>query len=68
MKANELTRGNRDRLMYVECKGGLLDGAHARIGWVSFSKTGRSVYYRGRSLNRMKGGGILGNFIDIESG
>jgi hypothetical protein len=54
--------------MYVECKGGLLDGAHARIGWVSFSKTGRSVYYRGRSLNRMKGGGILGNFIDIESG
>jgi len=68
MKSTQLTRGMKRRLMYVESKGGLIDGAPARIGWVSFSKTGRSVFYRGRSLSRIKGGGVLGNFIDVESG
>ena len=68
MKATQLTRGMKNRLMYVENKGGgLIDGAQARIGWVSFSKTGRSVYYRGRSLARIRGG-AAGNFIDLESG
>jgi hypothetical protein len=37
-----------------------------RIGWVSFSKTGQTVYDRGRTLQR--GGGVSGNFFDIESG
>jgi len=49
--------------MYVENKDGELDGAHARIGWVSFSKTGRTVYYRGREL--AKANGINGNFVDV---
>ena len=52
--------------MYVESKTGTLDGADARIGWVSFSKTGKSIYYRGRSLMRAKG--IAGNYIDEISG
>jgi hypothetical protein len=52
--------------MYVEPKDGGLDGAEARIGWVTFSKTGKSVYYRGRSLLRAKG--IRGNYIDAQSG
>jgi hypothetical protein len=30
--------------MYVECKAGSLNGS-ARIGWVTFSKTGLSIYY-----------------------
>ena len=53
--------------MYVENKEGDIDGVVARIGWVSFSKTGRTIYYRGRSLKRIKGGGIAGNYYDEET-
>jgi hypothetical protein len=62
----QLTKGMRSRVMYVENKDGLIDGVHGRIGWVSFSKTGQTVYYRGRTLQ--KGSGISGNFLDAESG
>ncbi|MBS0410671.1 MAG: hypothetical protein JSR86_12210 [Proteobacteria bacterium] len=62
----QLTRGMRRRVMYVENKQGLIDGVQGRIGWVSFSKTGQTVYYRGRTLQ--KGGGVSGNFFDVESG
>ena len=68
MKINQLTKGQDRRLMYVENKDGSVDGAQARIGWVEFSKTGRTVYYRGRSLKAIGGRGIRGNFIDGESG
>ena len=54
--------------MYIENKNGLIDGVHARIGWVTFSQTGLSVYYRGRTLMRAKGGGIRGNHFDAASG
>ena len=53
--------------MYVENKNGDIDGVGARIGWVSFSKTGRTIYYRGRSLKRLKGGGIAGNYYDEDT-
>lgn len=65
---NQLTRGQKRRVMYVENKDGTIDGVEARIGWVTFSKTGRTVYYRGRELQRAKGGGIRGNFFDTETG
>ena len=68
MKRNQLTQGHERRVMYVENKDGLLDGASARIGWVSFSKTGRTVYYAGRSLKAIGGRGIRGNFVDEASG
>ena len=58
MKINQLTRGETRRVMYVENKNGDIDGAVARIGWVEFSKSGLTVYYRGRTLKRAKGGGI----------
>ncbi len=61
---SQLTRGKSRRLMYVENKEGALDGANARIGWVSFSKSGRTIYYRGRILGRIKGGGVSGNYFD----
>jgi hypothetical protein len=38
--------------MYVENKDGDIDGVRARIGWVTFSKMGLSVRYRGRTLKR----------------
>jgi hypothetical protein len=50
--------------MYIENKDGDIDGAAARIGWAEFSRTGRTVYYRGRELASIGGRGIRGNFID----
>lgn len=61
----QLNRGLSRRIMYVENKGGLIDGVSARIGWVSFSKTGQTIYYRGRTLQ--KGAGVSGNFFDVGS-
>ena len=68
MKNNQLTKGHQRRVMYIENKDGEIDGAAARIGWVAFSKSGLSVYYRGRTLSRAKGGGVVGNHFDIETG
>jgi hypothetical protein len=67
MKKNQLTRGTSRRVIYVENKDGHIDGASARIGWVEFSKTGRTVYFHGRTLSKAKGGGIRGNFYDAET-
>lgn len=63
---NQLNRGLRRRLMYIENKDGLIDGCDARIGWVTFSRSGQSVRYRGRELS--KGVGAGGNFFDVENG
>ena len=65
---SQLTQGKQRRLMYLENKDGDIDGAEARIGWVTFSKTGRTVYYRDLALQSAKGRGIHGNFVDIETG
>ena len=54
--------------MYIENKNGDIDGAVARIGWVEFSKSGLTVYYRGKSLRRAKGGGVRGNHFDEDTG
>jgi len=54
--------------MYIENKDDKIDGVKARIGWVEFSKTGKSVYYRGKTLSKIRGGGIRENFIDLNSG
>ena len=54
--------------MYIENKEGEIDGHTACIGWVHFSKSGRSVYYRNKTLKRIKGGGISGNYYCEESG
>jgi hypothetical protein len=56
------------RIMYVELKSGYHDNGPAWIGRVAFSKTGRTIYYRGKSLRRIPGGGISANHRDIETG
>ena len=53
--------------MYIEDKSGGLIGP-ARIGRVRFSKTGRTIYYRGRSFQSLKGLGFKANFYDVETG
>lgn len=50
----------KPRIMYIESKGEGLNGA-ARIGRVTFSKSGRTIYYRGRSFYRIDGGGFKSN-------
>lgn len=54
--------------MYVELKTGYNDNGPAWIGRVSFSKTGRTIYYRGKSLRRIPGGGISANHRDVQTG
>ena len=54
------------RIMYVENKGGGLDG-DGRIGWVELSRSGRSFRYRGRRLMKT-GSGYKYNCIDAENG
>ena len=67
MKRNQLTKGENRRVMYVENKEGVIDGYPARIGWVEFSKSGMTVYYRGRNLKRSSRL-VRGNHIDEETG
>jgi hypothetical protein len=53
--------------MYVERCSPNHDGP-AWIGWVSFSKTGRTAYYRDLTLRRIPRGGVSGNHEDVETG
>lgn len=52
--------------MYVENKGGALDGA-GRIGWVELSRSRRSFHYGGRELLKIKSG-YKYNCVDVETG
>jgi len=65
---NQLTRDQEKRLMFIENKKGEIDGHRARIGWVTFSKTGKTVYYRNKKLSRIKGGGTRGNYACEDTG
>ncbi len=55
----------KTRIMYIEDKSGGLNGP-ARIGRVTFSKTGRSVHYGGRTFQKMKG--YKANYFDVDMG
>ena len=57
----------KSRIMYVEYKGDGVVGP-ARIGRVTFSQTGRTIYYRGRSFQSLKGKGFKSNYYDVETG
>ena len=55
-------------LRYIELKSGFGDSGPAWIGRVSLSKSKTTVYFNGRALKKAKGGGISGNYFDIETG
>ena len=59
----------RTRIMYIESKHGenTLIG-DARIGRVTFSKTGKSVHYDGRTFQTLNGRGFKANYFDTETG
>ena len=43
------------------------DNGPARIGRVTFSKTGRTIYYKGKAFRSLKGSGICSNYFDVET-
>lgn len=53
--------------MYIEDKSQGLVG-DAVIGRVTFSKTGRSVHYKGRTFQSLSGRGFKANYFDVDSG
>ena len=53
--------------MYIESKAGGLCGP-ARIGWVTYSKSGRSLEYRGRRFLSLAGRGFKANYFEEGSG
>src|SRR5207302_8883568 len=55
------------RIMYIECKAGNLTGP-ARIGRVTYSKTGATIYYRGKEFRSLKGAGFKANYYNVENG
>ena len=57
---------HKTRIMYIERKAGNLTGP-ARIGRVTFSKSGLSVYYRDQEFARLKGG-FKANYYDVKTG
>lgn len=54
----------KSRIMYIQ-RGGL-DGS-GRIARVSFSKSGRTIYYQGRSFASLSGSGFKTNYFDEET-
>jgi hypothetical protein len=57
----------KTRIMYIEDKSGSLNGP-ARIGRVTFSKSGRSLTYGGRTFQKLGGAGFKSNYFDVDSG
>jgi len=55
-------------LKYIERKTDLGDNGPAWIAWVKVSKSGRTIYFNGKALKRIAGGGVAGNHFDLESG
>jgi hypothetical protein len=53
--------------MYIECKGDGLTGS-ARIGRVTFSRTGDTLYYGGKAFQSSKGRDFKSNYFEVETG
>ena len=58
----------RTELKYIELKSGFSDNGNAWIGLVSFSKSGKTIYFNGKAFQSLNGMGISGNYFDLESG
>lgn len=57
----------KTRIMYMEDKSAGLNGP-ARIGRVTFSKSGRSIRYQDRTYLRLGGQGVKANYFDEDTG
>src|SRR5215218_8972058 len=59
--------GSGSRIMYIELKSGYSDNGPASISRITFSKTGRTVYFQGKQLQSSGGQGVQGNYRDVET-
>jgi hypothetical protein len=60
----------KTKIMYMELKtheGGHDDRGEARIGRVTFSKSGKSLHYKGKTFHRTRGPVGCGNHFDAET-
>lgn len=57
---------HKTRIMYIEQK---VDGivGPARIGRVTFSKSGQSLWYKGQRYTTLAGQGFKSNYLNIET-
>jgi len=58
--------GKRTRIMYIESKAEGLNGP-ARIGRITFNKTGGTLYYKDQSFQSLKGRGFKANYFETET-
>ena len=58
----------RTEIKYLELKSGFSDNGKAWIGLVSYSKSGKTIYFDGKAFQSLNGMGISGNYFDLESG
>lgn len=58
---------SRSRIMYIEHKSDGLEGP-AVIGRVYFSKSGKTLYYKGLKFQSLKGAGFKANYFETGSG
>src|SRR5258708_28293790 len=65
MPTTQKAKPTDGRIMYIEDKSNGLVGP-ARIGRVTFSKTGRNIYYQDRIFHRFKG--FKANYYDLKTG
>jgi len=56
----------KPRIMYIELKTNLAGGA-ATIGRVTYSKSGRTIYYKGKKFRSLSGSGFKANYYDVET-
>ena len=56
----------KTRIMYIEDKSQGLNGP-ARIGRVTYSKSGKSIHYGGRTFGSLGGRGFKANYYDEET-
>ena len=55
-------------IKYLELKSGFSHDGPAWIGLVSFSKSGKTIYFDGKAFQSLNGTGISANYFDLESG
>ncbi|WP_316786901.1 hypothetical protein [Pedobacter frigiditerrae] len=56
----------KTRIMYIKHKEDLT--GNAKIGRVTFSKTGKSIHYDVKTFQTLNGSGFKENYFDIETG
>jgi hypothetical protein len=63
----DVMAGKGGRIMYIELKSGYSGNGPASISRVTFSKTGRTVYFQSKQLQSSGGQGVQGNYFDVET-